>query len=61
MGTLASVSPRAANTEVTASSVDGLEVVAVVTQNAVEEKCLTPGAPVTALVKASVVMLTKVM
>jgi molybdopterin-binding protein len=40
---------------------DGLEVVAVVTQNVVVEMCLTPGAPVTALVKASVVMLSKVM
>jgi len=41
MGTLASVSPRAANAEVTAQSTDGLKVVAVVTQNAVEEMGLT--------------------
>lgn len=61
MGKLASVSPGAAGTEVKAQSADGLEVLAVFTQNTVEEKGTIAGAPVTALVKASVVMLATVL
>ncbi len=49
--------PGAVNAEVTLKTEDGLEVVAIVTQGAVAELALTPGASATALVKASDVIL----
>lgn len=49
--------PGAVNAEVTLKTEDGLEVVAIVTQGAVAELALTPGASATALVKASDVLL----
>jgi len=45
------------NAEVTLRTEDGLEVAAIVTQGAVTELALTPGASATALVKASDVIL----
>lgn len=59
-GTVRSVRPGAVNAEVTVEAAHGLAVVAIVTQAAVEELDLAPGVPVTALVKASDVVLAVV-
>jgi molybdate transport system regulatory protein len=48
------------NAEVTVGTPTGLEVVAVVTQGSVQALQLAPGQPVTALVKASDVILATV-
>ena len=52
--------PGAVNAEVTVETAHGLAVVAIVTQAAVEELGLAPGVAVTALVKASDVVLAVV-
>lgn len=57
VGQVHSVTPGAVNAEVVLRTADGLEVVANVTQGAVTELGLKPGAAVTALVKASDVVL----
>lgn len=59
-GKVLAVTPGAVNAEVTLKTEDGLEVVAIVTQGAVTELALTPGASATALVKASDVILAVV-
>ncbi|MGQ3115188.1 MAG: TOBE domain-containing protein [Hydrogenophaga sp.] len=56
-GKVHALTPGAVNAEVTLKTEDGLEVVAIVTQGAVAELALTPGASATALVKASDVIL----
>ncbi|MCW5652384.1 TOBE domain-containing protein [Hydrogenophaga sp.] len=56
-GEVAAIKPGAVNAEVTLRTADGLEVVAIVTQDAVAELALAPGKAVTALVKASDVIL----
>lgn len=56
-GQVLSVTPGAVNAEVVVKTVDGLEVVAIVTRGAVGELALVPGAAVTAFVKASDVIL----
>ncbi|WP_288252350.1 TOBE domain-containing protein [uncultured Hydrogenophaga sp.] len=56
-GEVASVTPGAVNAEVVVRSATGVEVVAVVPQTAVAELALAPGAAVTALVKASDIIL----
>ena len=56
-GTVHAVTPGAVNAEVTVRTADGLEVVAIVTQGAVAALALSPGVAVTALVKASDVIL----
>jgi molybdopterin-binding protein len=48
------------NAEVTIATASGLQVVAIVTQHALDELGLQVGAPVTALVKASDVVLAVV-
>lgn len=59
-GEVLSVTPGAVNAEVTVKTADGLEVVAIVTQGAVAALALAPGVAVTALVKASDVILAVV-
>jgi molybdate transport system regulatory protein len=59
-GTVRSVRPGAVNAEVTVEAAHGLAVVAIVTQAAVDDLGLAPGVPVTALVKASDVVLAVV-
>ncbi|MEN9418476.1 MAG: hypothetical protein RI988_2096 [Pseudomonadota bacterium] len=59
-GTVRRVRPGAVNAEVTVEAAHGLRVVAIVTQRAVEELRLAPGVAVTALVKASDVVLAVV-
>jgi molybdate transport system regulatory protein len=54
------VQPGAVNAEVTVGTPTGLEVVAVLTQGSVQALQLAPGLPVTALVKASDVILATV-
>lgn len=56
-GKVHALAPGAVNAEVILKTEDGLEVVAIVTQGAVAELALTPGASATALVKASDVIL----
>ena len=59
-GHVQAVQPGAVNAEVTVGTPTGLEVVAVVTQGSVQALQLAPGLPVTALVKASDVILATV-
>lgn len=59
-GEVHAIAPGAVNAEVTLKTKDGLTVVAIVTQGAVSELALVPGAMVTALVKASDVILAVV-
>jgi len=59
-GRVASVTPGAVNAEVVLRAEGGVEVVAVVPQGAVAELGLSPGAEVTALIKASDVVLAVV-
>jgi molybdate transport system regulatory protein len=56
-GQVDALTPGAVNAEVTIKTDDGLAVVAIVTQAAVRELALAPGVSVTALVKASDVIL----
>jgi molybdate transport system regulatory protein len=56
-GTVAAVQPGAVNAEVTVEAAGGLQVVAIVTQGASDALGLSPGRAVTALVKASDVIL----
>lgn len=56
-GTVHALTPGAVNAELTLRTADGLDVVAIVTQAAVASLALQPGAPVSALVKASDVIL----
>lgn len=56
-GTVRSVTPGAVNAEVVIETVDGVAIVAVITQAAARELGLAPGVPATALVKASDVIL----
>lgn len=56
-GKVLALTPGAVNAEVTLRTEDGLEIVAIVTQGAVAELALAPGASATALVKASDVIL----
>lgn len=56
-GEVLAVHPGAVNAEVTVRSAEGLQVVAIVTQASVQALGLVPGRPVTALVKASDVIL----
>ena len=59
-GTVQRVQPGSVNAEVTLETAGGLQVVAIVTQHALDELGLAAGAPVTALVKASDVVLAVV-
>ena len=59
-GQVQAVTPGAVNAEVTVITPTGLQVVAVVTQGSVQALELAPGLPVTALVKASDVVLATV-
>jgi molybdate transport system regulatory protein len=59
-GTVSQVRPGAVNAEVTVQAANGLPVVAVVTQAAVDSLGLRPGIPVTVLVQASDVLLASV-
>ena len=59
-GYVQGVQPGAVNAEVTIATASGLQVVAIVTQHALDELGLQVGAPVTALVKASDVVLAVV-
>lgn len=52
-GTVAAIAPGAVNAEVTVQAAGGIEVVAIVTQASLARLGLAVGAPVTALVKAS--------
>jgi molybdate transport system regulatory protein len=54
------VQPGAVNAEVVLETAAGLQVVAIVTQRALDELGLQAGVPVTALVKASDVVLAVV-
>jgi molybdate transport system regulatory protein len=56
-GQVHAIAPGAVNAEVTLKTDDGLNVVAIVTQGAVKELALAVGVTVTALVKASDVIL----
>ena len=56
-GTVRTVTPGAVNAEVVIETADGVAIVAVITQAALRELGLAPGAPATALVKASDVIL----
>jgi molybdate transport system regulatory protein len=56
-GTVRSVTPGSVNAEVVVDAAGGLSVVAIVTRGAVQELGLAPGSAVTALVKASDVIL----
>ncbi len=56
-GTVRSVTPGAVNAEVMIETADGVAIVAVITQAAVQDLGLAPGVPATALVKASDVIL----
>lgn len=56
-GTVRTVTPGAVNAEVVIETADGVSIVAVITQAALRELGLAPGAPATALVKASDVIL----
>lgn len=55
-GTICRVVPGAVNCEVTVSLADGVVLAAIVTQESAQTLGLAPGAPVTALFKASSVM-----
>lgn len=59
-GSVREVRPGAVNAEVTVEAAGGLPLVAVVTQASVDELRLAPGRPVTALVKASDILLAVV-
>lgn len=59
-GTVSQVRPGAVNAEVTVQANNGLPVVAVMTQAAVDSLGLRPGIPVTVLVQASDVILASV-
>ena len=59
-GIVRSITPGAVNAEVAIENAEGVAIVAVITQAAVKELGLVPGAPATALVKASDVMLAVV-
>lgn len=58
-GRVARVTPGAVNTEVTLSLGEGLDVVAIVTAQSVEDLGLAVGAPAIALIKSSFVVLAK--
>lgn len=58
-GRIAHVTSGAVNTEVTLRLADGLDIVAVVTAQSVEELGLAEGAPAIALIKSSFVILAK--
>lgn len=59
-GVVSRVTPGAVNAEITIDAGDGVQVVATITQSAVAELGLAPGARATALVKASDVILAVV-
>lgn len=59
-GTVLSVRPGAVNAEVVVQAAGGLQVVAIVTQGSVDALELKPGTPVTALIKASDVILATI-
>lgn len=59
-GRVRQVQPGAVNAEVTVETASGLQVVAIVTQHALDELGVEVGGPVTALVKASDVVLAVV-
>ncbi len=59
-GTVRAVRTGAVNAEVTVEAAGGLQVVAIVTQASVDAMGLQPGMPVTALIKASDVILATV-
>jgi molybdate transport system regulatory protein len=56
-GTVRTVTPGAVNAEVAIETADGVAIVAVITQAALRDLGLSPGAPATALIKASDVIL----
>ena len=56
-GVVRTLTPGAVNAEVEVQTAQGLAVVAIVAQATVKELGLAPGAPVTALIKASDIVL----
>lgn len=58
-GRIASITPGAVNTEVTLRLADGLDIVAIVTAQSVEDLGLAVGSPALALIKSSFVILAK--
>lgn len=58
-GRIARVTPGAVNTEVTLRLADGLDIVAMVTAQSVEDLDLAEGSPAIALIKSSFVILAK--
>lgn len=59
-GAVQALRPGAVNAEVSLQTASGLQVVAIVTQPAVEALALQPGSPVTALIKACDVILATI-
>lgn len=58
-GTVKSISEGAVNSEVTLAVAEGLDIVAVITRQSVEDLGLAPGKPAIALIKSSFVVLAK--